>query len=360
LPPEVGVLPLDDPARQIRRAPQLLKSVSVIFTLTMDDRARKFSKPLKSNIWRNSCTDWNPGGHVRSAGLGNLIMRRHLLAGTSLLAIIVAGSGAEATLFSYSGAIVDYTVPTTGTYEITAAGAQGGDNGLAAGGLGASVRFLIPLTSGDLIEIAVGGGGSSAPGGGGGGGSFVFDVTTNAVLAIAGGGGGAGGFSTGGPGLDSGTLGGGGSAGGGLGGVGGGGGGGFTGSGSASFGGGGGGGFPGLAGGSGAFGFGGGGFGGGGGGVPGLDGFGVDGGGGGGGGSFGGVGGRGSFGGGGGGSYLSPAGSDFLLVAGANGGNGSVTVTLEAAAAVPEPGSIGLVGSALMGFGLMWRRRRRG
>ena len=46
------------------------------------------------------------------------------LTGTVLFAMMVAGSSAEATtIFSYSGAVVDYTVPVTGIYLIAAAGA---------------------------------------------------------------------------------------------------------------------------------------------------------------------------------------------------------------------------------------------
>jgi hypothetical protein len=277
------------------------------------------------------------------------LLRRRLLAGTSLLAIMVAGSDAGATTISFTGGTVDFIVPTTGIYDITASGAQGGPNSNGGGGLGATVNFDILLNSGDVLKISVGGGGGYGHfGGGGGGGSFVFDFTTDAVLGIAGGGGGgAGVFGVGGAGLASGTLGGGGGGYGGFGG--GGGGGGFTGSGGygGAFGGGGGGGFPaGLFGGVGGFFGGSGGFGGGGGG---------GGSGGGGGGSTGGGGGSG-FGGGGGGSFLSLAATDFTLVAGNQSGNGFVDVT----PAVPEPGSIGLLGSALAGFGLMWRRRRRG
>ena len=42
--------------------------------------------------------------------------------GTFLFAMMAVGSSTEADTFSYSGAVVDYTVPNTGTYEITAAG----------------------------------------------------------------------------------------------------------------------------------------------------------------------------------------------------------------------------------------------
>ena len=76
-------------------------------------------------------------------------------------------------------------MPTTGSYQILAFGAQGGN---AAGGLGAEIGGDFTLTAGESLQIAVGG-----IGGGGGGGSFVISPG-NAPLVIAGGGGGGGGF----------------------------------------------------------------------------------------------------------------------------------------------------------------------
>jgi hypothetical protein len=106
--------------------------------------------------------------------------------------------------------------------------------------------------------------------------------------------------------------------------------------------------FPGLAGGLGEFGGGTGGFGGGGGGN----------GGGGGGGYIGGNGGDcrlGCNGGGGGGSF--DAGTDQILVAGFQTGNGEVIIT-ELAAAVPEPASIALLGMSLASLAVVSLRRR--
>src|SRR5208337_4519307 len=85
----------------------------------------------------------------------------------------------QADLFTYSGGIVDYTVPVTGTYDITAAGAQGGAGDTWNGGLGAQIGGDISLTAGTVLEIVVGGVGLTGNfgtvwGGGGGGGSFVF------------------------------------------------------------------------------------------------------------------------------------------------------------------------------------------
>ena len=66
-------------------------------------------------------------------------MRSFFLSGTSLLAILVCTANAAATPFLFTGSIQEFTVPTTGTYDITAAGAQGGPGDRTSGGLGATV-----------------------------------------------------------------------------------------------------------------------------------------------------------------------------------------------------------------------------
>jgi hypothetical protein len=55
-------------------------------------------------------------------------MKRLLLAGTAFLGLAASGPDARATPFdfTYSGSLVDFTVPTTDTYQILAFGAQGG------------------------------------------------------------------------------------------------------------------------------------------------------------------------------------------------------------------------------------------
>ena len=85
-----------------------------------------------------------------------------------------------------------WTVPSTGTYTITARGAQGGQSqGYGpAGGLGAQMIGDFALVGGDVLKILVGQQG--APNyfdGGGGGGTFVT-TSANAPVIIAGGGGG--------------------------------------------------------------------------------------------------------------------------------------------------------------------------
>ena len=218
-----------------------------------------------------------------------------------------------------------------GTYQILAFGAQGG-NGIwvptgvfGAGGRGAEIGGDFILTGGEMLQIAVGGAGSNNSfGGGGGGGSFVVGPG-NMPLVIAGGGGGGG--ATGGTGFagqgglsgpdgggrNGGTGGNGGSSQPGV--LGGGGGGGFFSAGGNAFlGGTGGGAFPDLAGGSVGGGFGGGGAARGGGGGGGYSG---------GSGGSGGLAGAGP--GGGGGSF--DAGTDQVLVADMQTGNGEVVIT---------------------------------
>ena len=102
--------------------------------------------------------------------------------------------------------IQEWTVPTTGIYQIEVTGAQGGSNPNPGnnGGYGAKMIGDFNLTAGQVIQVLVGQvGGDSTTYYGGGGGSFVV-TSTNTCLIAAGGGGGAGG-SAGGPGVDAST-----------------------------------------------------------------------------------------------------------------------------------------------------------
>jgi hypothetical protein len=90
-----------------------------------------------------------------------------------------------------------WTVPATGSYNITCAGAAGGSSsggggGTGTGGTGAVGTIAVSLTQSNVVSILVGQMGSAFSGmcGGGGGGSFVvLNGTTR--LIISGGGGGA-------------------------------------------------------------------------------------------------------------------------------------------------------------------------
>ena len=98
-----------------------------------------------------------------------------------------------------------WTVPETGTYEITAWGASGaegtynsGQHRVRRGGRGALIGGRFELTAGEVVKVLVGQRGTRpAPGayghqpGGGGGGTFVT-MQSNDILVIAGGGGGGG------------------------------------------------------------------------------------------------------------------------------------------------------------------------
>jgi hypothetical protein len=284
-------------------------------------------------------------------------MKTLLLTWTTFLGLAASGSAVNATLFDFthSGSLVSFTIPTTDSYQILAFGAQGGSGTIAGavgvGGRGAEIGGEFLLTAGEILQIAVGGAGCDQvfSGGGGGGGSFVVGPG-NAPLVIAGGGGGGGGSFFFGPlpGQGGRTV--PGSGDGGAGGCcigGGGGGGGFFSAGgidSSGIGGGGGGAYPDLAGGVPGGGFGGGG--------------GASGGAGGGGGYSGGDGGGrspgGTSGGGGGGSF--DAGTDQILIADFQTGNGEVIIT-ERAAAVPEPSPLSLLGVGLVSLAVVKRRR---
>jgi hypothetical protein len=286
-------------------------------------------------------------------------MKRLLLAGTALLAFATSEPAAHAqrVTFTYTGKVATWTVPATALYQITAYGAQGANSNapsatkpppavgeIGPGGLGAEIGGNFTLTAGEQLQIAVGGAGIPATGAGGtpalgagagGGGSFVVGPD-NTPLIIAGGGGGGGVENIiglpGGNGLT-------GPNGDGNGGgiaprPGGGGGGGFLSPGVTNpFGGTGGGAFPGLAGGPPNGGFGGGG------GAPGGGGGGYSGGGG------GGTSSGGSSPGGGGGSF--DAGTNQILVAGYQTGDGEVVIKTIFLGTPGKPNCHGDVVSAL-------------
>jgi hypothetical protein len=127
-------------------------------------------------------------------------MRNRLL-GASLLALFAWDPAAHAAPFdfSYTGSLITFTVPVTGTYQIVAFGAQGGGFQVSIeppivglGGMGAEIGGDFDLAAGDSLQIAVGStGNTDGGGGGGGGGSFVVGPG-NMPLIIAGGGGGTG------------------------------------------------------------------------------------------------------------------------------------------------------------------------
>ena len=87
----------------------------------------------------------------------------------------------------------DWTVPVSGTYKFTVAGASG-YNGTGSGGVGrgAIVSGSVTLTKGETITIAVGQVGEAPRSGtiygGSGGGSFVVRKSGNQPLLVAGGG----------------------------------------------------------------------------------------------------------------------------------------------------------------------------
>jgi hypothetical protein len=96
--------------------------------------------------------------------------------------------------FYYTGNIVEFTVPTTGTYKIEAWGAIGGGGNTPMGPKGAYSKSFVSLNKDERIKILVGEKGYKGYGsnndiycGGGGGGTFIAKDST--PLCVAGGGG---------------------------------------------------------------------------------------------------------------------------------------------------------------------------
>lgn len=124
-------------------------------------------------------------------------------ADTSTLSVTVNNCPPGSQTFSYTGSIVDFTVPSCVTQvTITASGAQGGDDQSAnPGGLGARMIGTFSVTGGETLKVLVGEQGQDGisqayyRSGAGGGGSYVWQQTGNNLLIAAGGGGGAWGSS---------------------------------------------------------------------------------------------------------------------------------------------------------------------
>ena len=103
---------------------------------------------------------------------------------------------AQTVRYNYTGSIVNTTITTGGTYQITVVGASGGGGLVGVGGAGARVVGNIDIPVGVALQLVVGGQGladaAGGGGGGGGGGSFVVVPDVWFPLIVAGGGGGAG------------------------------------------------------------------------------------------------------------------------------------------------------------------------
>lgn len=106
------------------------------------------------------------------------------------------GNGASVNrTFSYTGSVGTYTIPYTGLYTLTAAGARGGNYAQYLGGYGGTVTMQIWLSKGEVLTYAVGGinsyncGGSGSAYGNGGGMTNVISNRKGTLLIGAGGGG---------------------------------------------------------------------------------------------------------------------------------------------------------------------------
>ena len=133
---------------------------------------------------------------VTTALLAAFKSRGTLVAGILLACLPIIGTAwAQSVTFDYTGAAQTLRIAITGTYQITVAGAQGGNGGNSRqGGAGAVIIGNYAFSAGEVLNLIAGGSGSSSTygGGGGGGGSFIFDQSNNTLVVVASGGGGAG------------------------------------------------------------------------------------------------------------------------------------------------------------------------
>ena len=107
---------------------------------------------------------------------------------------ILSTNEASSQTYTYTGSLITDTITTSGVYNLTVAGAKGGNSSLSTdGGLGALANGYYSFTSGTVLNIIVGGAGGNGTlgGGGGGGGSFIYTSSGNPIMISGGGGGGS-------------------------------------------------------------------------------------------------------------------------------------------------------------------------
>ncbi len=135
---------------------------------------------LNTNVWALSWT-FTTGGATGANGPAQSALDS-AYAGTSLDGLVTS-----------LGGIQNWLIPYSGSYRITATGAQGASADVGyVGGLGAQIIGEFTFVVGDLLQIVVGQmgiGQSSGRNGGGGGGTFVVDADDNPLLVAGGGGG---------------------------------------------------------------------------------------------------------------------------------------------------------------------------
>jgi len=124
-----------------------------------------------------------PGGGGSSflvAGFSQVVAKSGSNSGAG--SISIAFDAMTAT-FGYTGGSQTYDVLSTGVYDLTAYGGQGGawTHNNTPGGRGATVSGAITLTAGTVLDLEVGGlggtGNSPDNPGGGGGGSWVYEIS---------------------------------------------------------------------------------------------------------------------------------------------------------------------------------------
>jgi hypothetical protein len=143
---------------------------------------------LQTGIIDDNKNEPNYSSNVYTIGI---TMKFKILKATFAGLVLTVSGFANSALIIFTGTIESWTVASSGTYSITAIGAQGASaQSGRVGGRGASMSGLFDLLAGDLYFFAVGGAGTaSSANGAGGGGSFFVDALNNPLLVAGGGGG---------------------------------------------------------------------------------------------------------------------------------------------------------------------------